>query len=120
MAKTIRQQVHLAASPEELFDLYLDSRKHSAATGAKASVSRRVGGKFTAFQGALVGRNLAIVPGHLIVQTWRGADWPKTELDSMLVLTFDEARGGGRISLIHTNIPDRHYPGIKKGWNTYY
>lgn len=43
MAKTIQQAVHLAASPETLFDIYLDSRKHSAATGSRASVSRRVG-----------------------------------------------------------------------------
>jgi len=34
--------VTFRASPDTLFDLYLSSRNHSVATGAKAVMSRRV------------------------------------------------------------------------------
>jgi hypothetical protein len=34
MTKAIQQSVKFKASPETLFDMYLDSKKHSAATGA--------------------------------------------------------------------------------------
>src|SRR5262245_38583293 len=73
--RTIRQTVTFRASPERLFALYASSREHSAATGARAVVSRRVGGAFSAYGGHLCGRNLAMVPGRLIVQSWRGSDW---------------------------------------------
>ena len=40
MAKTIQQTVQFSVSPEELFDIYLNSKKHSAAINSKAAVSR--------------------------------------------------------------------------------
>ncbi len=120
MAKTIRQTARFSVPLDVLFDTYLDSKKHSAATRSKASVSRRVGGKFSAFHGMLQGRNLAIVPKRMIVQAWRSPDWKRTDLDSILILTFSKARGGGQIDLVHANIPDHAYPGIRRGWPKYY
>ena len=61
MPRTIQQRVSFRASPDALFDIYLSSRKHAAATGEKAVVSRAVGGRFMAYDGQLRGRNLAIV-----------------------------------------------------------
>lgn len=120
MAKTIQQTVKFTVSPEKLFDIYMNSKKHSAAIKSRASVSRKVGGKFNAFGGVLRGKMLVIAPKRMIVQTWRGSDWKKTDPDSILILTFSKASGGGRISLVHANVPDRHYVGINKGWNKYY
>lgn len=120
MARTIQQRVTLPASPDALYRIYLSSAKHSAATGARAVVSRKVGGRFTAYGGQLRGRMLALVPGRMIVQSWRGADWKKSDLDSVLVLVFDRVRGGGRISLVHANVPDAHAAGIRRGWGEYY
>ena len=48
MTKAIQQSVRFAAPPATLFDIYLDSRKHSAATGGKATMSRKAGGKIEA------------------------------------------------------------------------
>ncbi|MGD0228424.1 MAG: hypothetical protein ABSF71_39485 [Terriglobia bacterium] len=53
MTKPIVQSVTFKASPEELFEIFTDSKKHSAATGGKASVSAKVGAKFTAWDGML-------------------------------------------------------------------
>ncbi len=120
MAKTIQQTARFSVPPDVLFDTYLDSKKHSAATKSKASISRRVGGKFSAFYGMLQGRNLAIVPKRMIVQAWRGSDWKQAKLDSILILTFSKIRGGGQIDLVHANIPDHAYSGIRRGWPKYY
>ena len=120
MPKTIQQTVKLGASPEALFDIYLDSKKHGAAVNARASMSRKVGGKFSIWDGMIRGRNLAIVPKKMIVQSWRGSSWRKSDLDSLLVLTFSKASGGGQINLVHANVPDQHAAGIQKGWHTYY
>jgi len=120
MAKTIQQTVTFPVPPEKLFDIYLDSKKHAAAINSRASITRKVGGAFSLFGGMLRGKNLAIVPGRMIVQTWRGSDWRKADADSILILTFSRARGGGRLSLVHANIPDRHYADINRGWPKYY
>lgn len=120
MAKTIRQTVRFGATPAQLYDIYMDSKKHAAAINAKAAVSRRVGGRFAAFGGMPRGRVLALVPKRMIVQTWRGSGWKQTELDSVLILTLSPARGGARLSLVHANIPDRRAAGIQRGWSRYY
>ncbi len=120
MAKTIVQSAKFRASPAALFELYIDSKKHSAATGSRASVSRREGGRFAAFGGGLIGRNLVVSPGRMIVQSWRSSGWKKADPDSILILTFSRARGGGRVDLVHANVPDRDHGGIKSGWVKHY
>jgi hypothetical protein len=40
MTKTIEQSVRLAATPEQLFDAFLDSGLHSAVTGGQTKTSR--------------------------------------------------------------------------------
>jgi uncharacterized protein YndB with AHSA1/START domain len=42
--KSIEQTVTFDASPEQVFEALMDSKKHSAFTGAAARVSREVGG----------------------------------------------------------------------------
>jgi activator of HSP90 ATPase len=120
MSKTIHQTVTFRASPDALFDTYLSSRKHSAATGAKAVMSRRVGATFSAHAGHLHGRNLAVVPKRLIVQSWRASNWKKRDLDSTLVLVFSRVPGGGRISMTHVNVPAANAASLTRGWDDYY
>ena len=120
MPKTVLQTVRFGVSPETLFDIYMDSKKHAAAIAARATLSRKVGGKFTAHNRYITGRNLAIVPKRMIVQSWRGSDWRKPILDSVLILTFTKAPGGARLDLVHANLPDHVYRSIKKGWTTHY
>lgn len=117
---TIQQIAEFQATPEQLFEIYMDSKKHSDATMAKATVSRKAGGKFTAFDGMLTGRNLIVIPNHLIVQAWRATHWKKTDPDSILILKFSKTNRGGRIDLVHTNVPDHDRLGVTKGWHTYY
>src|SRR5205814_6119675 len=90
MTKTIQQRVEFPVSPERLFEIYTDSKRHSAATGSPATVSKKVGGKFSAFGGMLSGRNLAVIPNQMIVQAWRGSHWKETDPDSILILKFSK------------------------------
>ena len=120
MTPAIQQRVRFNVPPARLFNLYMDSRQHSAATRAKAVVSRRVGGKFSAFDGTLSGKFLAIVPNRMIVQSWRSKHWKETDLDSILVLSFSETRRGGQIDLVHANVPAHDHGGVTRGWEKYY
>ncbi len=120
MTRAIQQSVVLPAPPEELFRTFLNSHMHSAVTGGLAKIRAKVGGKWSAWGGAISGRNLLIVPDKMIVQAWRSSAFKKSEPDSILVLTFSKAKGGGRIDLVHVNVPSYDHKGVSEGWPTYY
>jgi activator of HSP90 ATPase len=120
MTKAIQQSVEFKVSPERLYETYMDSRKHTAATGAKAKLGSRVGAAFTAFDGALKGKNLLLVPDKMIVQAWRADHWKDSDGDSILVLTFTKTAKGGRVDLVHANVPEHDHRGVTEGWRTYY
>ena len=120
MPKTIEQTVVLPAPPDQLFDMYLDAREHSAITGGEVTIAPEPGSEFSAFNGMLSGRMLVVVPKRMIVQTWRSIHFSPDDLDSILVLTFYEAATGGRIELVHVNVADGDAEHVNEGWGKFY
>jgi len=120
MSKVLQQSVTFRAPAAKLFALYMDARRHAAATGGPVVISRKPGSRFSAFGGGVVGRTLAVVPGRLVVQAWRGGSWPKTDPDSVLILTFTDTPRGGRVDLVHANVPAHDLSGVENGWRKYY
>ena len=47
--KTLQQTVMFKASPRQVYDMLMDSKKHQSLSGQRAKISRKVGGKFTAW-----------------------------------------------------------------------
>jgi activator of HSP90 ATPase len=115
MTRAIQQRVRFHASPEALFETFINSKKHSASTGGRAVISRKVGGKFTAHNGALAGRNLIVLPNRMVVQAWRATHWKAADV-SILVLTFSKVPGGGQVDLVDANVPAYDHKGVSKGW----
>jgi uncharacterized protein YndB with AHSA1/START domain len=120
MTRTIHLAASLPAPPGELFDMYLNPKLHSAIIGAPVLIGPRAGAKFSAFDGALQGTILQVVPKRLIVQSWRAAHWKVTDIDSTLILTFWPERRGTRIELVHVNVADHDFAGVSEGWEIYY
>src|ERR1700733_5743982 len=118
--KTIIHKVKFKASPKELFNLFLDSKQHSAGTGSKAKVSSKVGGSFSAWDGYIRGKNLAIIPGRMITQAWRTSEFKDSDHDSILVLTFEKAPGGTLLTMTHTAVPDHKAADFNSGWKKSY
>jgi activator of HSP90 ATPase len=119
MTPIIQQSVRFRTTPQALFDLYMDSKKHSRSTGAPARISRKSGSKFTAFGKQLEGKTLHVVRGKQIVQFWRAAQWKKEDF-SILVLNFSRVAGGAQIDLVHIGVPSYDQKGVRKGWPKYY
>jgi activator of HSP90 ATPase len=114
--QTIIQKVKFQASPKELYDIFIDPRKHSEATGGKATGSGKVGGKFTAWNGYISGKHLGLTPGRTIVQSWRANEYKKGDKDSILILTFEKVKGGTELTMIHAVVPDHVATHFKTGW----
>lgn len=81
--KTIRQKVVVSATPIEVYQAFMDAKKHSAFTGSKATCDAKVGGKFTASDGYISGKNLELEEGKRIVQEWVTTEW---HINSLLIL----------------------------------
>jgi activator of HSP90 ATPase len=121
MTPVIEQSVSFNATPAKLYELFMDSAKHSAATGMPAKVSPKVGGKWSAFGGMILGRNLVLIPNRRIVQTWRSSEWKKADPDSLLVVGFEKAAGSDTtVHLVHVGVPSYDHQGVTQGWVKFY
>jgi activator of HSP90 ATPase len=117
--KSIRQTASFKTDPAKLYELLMDSKKHSAFTEADAKISKNVGGKFEAYDGWIEGKNIKLVPNKKIVQKWRGSDWPESHFS---VVTFELKRKGTGTLLVFTQkgVPVSVYRDISSGWKEHY
>ncbi len=120
MPKNVLQACALPASPDTLYDMYLDPKRHAAFTGGEVVIEAKPGAPFSAFNGILTGRILDLQPKRSITQTWRSGNWPAEAIDSILTLTFWPDPEGGRIELAHINVSDEDFAGVSMGWNKFY
>jgi uncharacterized protein YndB with AHSA1/START domain len=60
--KTLRQSVLLRATPHEVYEAIMDSKKHAEFTHSPAIIDRKVGGEFSAFDGWASGTTLELIP----------------------------------------------------------
>lgn len=115
----ISQTIHFPVPPNVLYDMFMDAKKHSAFTGAKATVDGRVGGKFSAWDGYAVGEFITLTKGKKIVQTWAASDWPDGAV-SKVTFVFMQSSGGTDLVFTHEEVPSDFEKEIAQGWDDYY
>ena len=118
--KTIKQKEFIPAKPVEIYDAFLNEEKHTEFTGAKATCDRRVGGRFTAWDGYISGTNVKLENGRRIIQEWRTTEWPKGYKPSILEFTFKPKGEGTEVRMVQTNVPATQAENYRKGWEDYY
>ena len=117
--KTVKQIATFKASPHDLYEMIMDSKRHATFSGEKAKVSRRTGGVFSVYGGWVSGKNLKLKSDRLIIQAWRGKNWPKGHYSKAMFL-FTKTKTGTRLTFRQTGVPVERYPDIAKGWKTQY
>ena len=117
--KNIKQTVTIKATPHEIYEALMDSKKHSKFTEGKASISRKVGGKFSISDGYIEGTNLELVPDEKIVQSWRASDWQEGHY-SKATFKLSKVEKGTRLDFTQTGVPEDQYEDISQGWKDYY
>ena len=113
--KTLRQTVTFKATPMEVYEAIMDSKKHQSLSGEKAVVSRKIGGRFTAWNSHLSGFNLVLKPGEKIVQAWRATGWWPDHY-SIVIFDIQKAPGGAKLRFTQIGIPPNRYSGHFRGW----
>jgi activator of HSP90 ATPase len=118
--KTIHQKVQIPAEPNEVYEAFMNAKKHSAFTESKATGDPKVGGKFTAWDGYISGKNLELERGNRIVQEWITTEWPEGCPPSRLELTFKKTKEGTEIIMVHSGVPAEQAADIEQGWIDFY
>jgi activator of HSP90 ATPase len=117
---TITDSVTISATPEEVYDAFVDAKKHSAFTGSKATGDGKVGGKFTAWDGYIFGKNLVLERGKRIVQEWKTTEWPEGYPPSKLEITFKKVKTGTELTMVHSDVPAEQADDYRQGWIDFY
>lgn len=119
--RTIRQSATFQASPHDVYELLMDSRKHARFTGGKCSISRKVGGHYSVYDGYIVGKNIELVPDKKIVQSWKPEEdcWPD-DYYSMVTFELKPVKGGTRLSFKQTGVPVDCGDRFDIGWREHY
>ncbi|HJX24263.1 MAG TPA: SRPBCC family protein [Candidatus Bathyarchaeia archaeon] len=117
---TIRQKVVVPASLEEIYEAFMDPKKHAAFTGSKATGDPRVGGKFTAWDGYIYGENLELLRGKRIAQKWKSTDFSPSDSFSKLELSLKKVKEGTEISMVHSDVPAGLVEDVAQGWKDFY
>ena len=118
--KTIKQKVVIPASPKEVYDAYVDPKKHSKFTGSKATGKAVVGGKFTAWDGYISGKFLELEDGKRVVQEWTSTDFPEGSGPSKLELCFNKVPEGTELVMVHSDVPEEQADDTAEGWAEWY
>lgn len=110
----------LPASPQQVYDAWLDSESHAGMTGGSIAImSAEVDKPFAAHGAYLWGKYIELIPYKKIVQTWRTTGFKETDNDSTIEVTLEEHTNGTLLTLVHYNVPEQEYH-VEQGWVSHY
>jgi uncharacterized protein YndB with AHSA1/START domain len=110
----------IPASAQDIYDAWLDSLAHTEMTGSEAVMSDQVGDEVEAWDGYITGRNLELIPGERIVQSWRTRQFTDEHEDSIITLTLEKTEDGTLLTLVHSNVPKEMITYEQGGWHKHY
>jgi activator of HSP90 ATPase len=117
---SIKVSAVIPGPPKEVYAAWMSSKGHAAMTGSEAKVTARAGCKFSAWDGYISGTTLELDPPSRILQAWRTTDFGDDALDSKLEVLLEPARGGTKVTVVHTMIPAGQGAEYRKGWIDFY
>jgi activator of HSP90 ATPase len=117
----IHHTIEFNVTPEEFYNAILDPVKHSAFTQTKVDISNVEGSSYTAYDGYIEGTNLELIPGRLIIQSWKASEdnWPEGYYSKITFRISPENRGC-KVEFTHENIPDGMGKMYDEGWKENY
>jgi activator of HSP90 ATPase len=104
-----------------LYRFFLDGGLHAEVTMSEAAIDGRIGGEFTAWDGYISGKIIALEPHKKIVQTWRTNEFKEDDRDSILEISIVELnKMKSRLILTHRDLPKGSEAQYKRGWKDFY
>ncbi len=121
MTYDFRLSCTLPASPEAVYDAWLDSACHSAMTGAPATIGQRVGETYSPLGTATSSaRRSSSFPGDGSSSPGAPPNSATTDPDSTVAVELEPTRAGTRLTLSHSGVPDDQTDYENGGWRDFY
>jgi activator of HSP90 ATPase len=117
--KTVKQVLSFEASPDQLYEVFVNQAQICAFTQGPAQVGRDPGQAFILYDGAVQGEHTITEPGKRLVQKWRFKDWPEAHY-SNVSMVFEEKNGRTYLTLTQSGVPVSDFERTKAGWESYY
>ncbi len=119
--ESIELTAEIPARPERVFRAWLSSKEHSAFTGSEAKITGHEGTRHSAYGGYIHGWVLSVnSTKRRFVQAWRTTEFSPEHLDSLVSVKISKSKGGARVTLTHTDIPEGQGARYQKGWDEFY
>ena len=116
---SLHQEVDFKAAPARIYEALLDSKQFSAFSGMPAEINREAGGKFSLFNGHIIGRNLELISNQRIVQAWRVVTWDEG-IYSIARFELKAQAPGTHMTFDHTGFPEGKKEHLAEGWEQNY
>lgn len=121
MEKKLVLKCELHATPEAVYQAWLDAHEHCLFSyGGYCEAEPVPNGEFSWGDGYEFGRFIKLEPHRRILQTWRTSDFPPDADDSQLELTFVPSGDNCLLTLSHSQLPPGQWAELKQGWEKYY
>ncbi len=118
---SIKLSTIIPTAPEKIYNAWLSSKQHSAMTGGgEVKISKKVGSKFSAWDGYCNGKILELVENKKIRSTWRADEFSDDAEDSILEILLEPNKKGTKLTLLQSNIPSGLAKNYKGGWKDFY
>lgn len=117
--ENIFQVVEVDASPEVVYETFLDSISHSAFTGMKAEIDPVEGGFFSTCNGRNMGFTIKLIKNKRIIQSWTHIDFPPNHY-SIVDIELEKTKTGTKINFNHIGVPDSCDGWLTEGWHREY
>ncbi len=120
--KSFSQEVIIHnATPERVYNALVNPEEHSDFTGGHAENTDSLDEDFSIYDGYIIGKNLNLVPGKCIHQTWQAAEdyWPEDHY-SEVKYELEPHPKGTLLKFTHNLVPSEHADDIYKGWHEHY
>jgi activator of HSP90 ATPase len=120
MSTAIHQENMFAATPNRIYEVFMDSKQHTEFTAnGDANISNVIGGEFSCHGGRIQGRIIELVPNQRIVLAWRVNTWNEG-VYSIVKFEFRQEGSQTRIVLDHTGLPEAEHGHTETGWYARY
>lgn len=120
---TVTASDEFRTTAEELYNTFTDPQRIAVFTRGppRQFDGAHVGGKFSIFDGNVVGEYVKLEPHTLMVQKWRLAQWPEGHF-STLEMKFDQndVDGVTQMHVTWTGVPVGQEDVTKRNWEVYY
>jgi activator of HSP90 ATPase len=105
---------------KRIYDAWLSSKEHSEFTFSAATIKKKAGSKFSAWDNYITGIIIELDEGKRILHSWRTDEFPENAEDSLLEITLEDTAKDCKLTLKHWNLPEGQGEQYKKGWKDFY